>query len=40
LPNAVALAALGFSLWREQRTVTAQSLGRAAGPSLDPAGAK
>jgi hypothetical protein len=40
LPNAVALVALGFSLWREQRTVTGQSLRKVASSSLDPAGAK
>jgi len=40
LPNAVALVALGFSLWREQRTVTGRSLRKVASSSLDPAGAK
>ena len=40
LPNAVALVALGFSLWREERTVAGRSLGKVAGSSLDPAGAK
>ena len=40
LPNAVALVALGFSLWREQRTVTGQSVYKVASSSLDPAGAK
>jgi hypothetical protein len=39
LPNAVALVALGFSLWREQRTVTGRSLREVASSSLDPAGA-
>lgn len=40
LPNAIALVALGFSLWREQRTVTGQSLRKVASTSLDSAGAK
>jgi hypothetical protein len=40
LPNAVALVALGFSLWREQRTVTGQSLRKVTSSPLDPAGAK
>ena len=40
LPNAVALVALGFSLWREQRTATGQSVRKVASSSLDPAGAK
>ena len=40
LPNAIALVALGFSLWREQRTVTGQSLRKITNSPLDPAGAK
>ena len=40
LPNAIALVALGFSLWREQRTVTGQSLPKVTNSPLDPAGAK
>jgi hypothetical protein len=40
LPNAIALIALGFSLWRGQRTVTGQSLRKVTSSPLDPAGAK
>jgi hypothetical protein len=40
LPNALALVALGFSLWREQRTVTGQSMRKVTTSPLDPAGAK
>lgn len=40
LPNSIALVALGFSLWREQRTVTDQSLRKVTSSPLDPAGAK
>jgi hypothetical protein len=40
LPNAFALVALGFSLWRGQRTATGQSVHKVANSSLDPAGAK
>ena len=40
LPNAIALVALGFSLWREGRTVTDQPPLKVTSPPLDPAGAK
>jgi hypothetical protein len=40
VPLGVALAGLGYSLWREQRTPAGRSLPSAAGPQLDPAGAQ
>jgi hypothetical protein len=40
LPVGVALIGLGYSLWREQRTPTAQPLPSPASSQLDPAGAK
>lgn len=40
VPLGVALAGLGFSLWREQRPPAGRSLPSAAGSRLDPAGAQ
>ncbi len=40
LPVGVALIGLGYSLWREQRTPTAQPLSSPASSQLDPAGAR
>jgi hypothetical protein len=40
LPVGVALIGLGYSLWREQRTPTAQPLPSPASSQLDPAGAR
>ena len=40
IPVSVALIGLGYSLWREQRTQTAQPLASPASPQLDPAGAR
>ena len=40
IPVSVALVGLGYSLWREQRTRTAQPLPSPASSQLDPAGAK
>ena len=40
IPVGVALVGLGFSMWREQRTVTARPLPSSAGSQLDPTGAK
>ena len=40
VPVSVALIGLGYSLWREQRTPTAQPLHSPASSQLDPAGAK
>jgi hypothetical protein len=38
-PNGIAMIALGYSLWREQRTPPALPVPAAAGPQLHPAGA-
>jgi hypothetical protein len=40
IPVSVALVGLGYSLWREQRTQTAQRLPSPASSQLDPAEAK
>ena len=40
LPVGVALIGLGYSLWREQRTPTAQPLPSPASSQLDPAGTR
>ncbi|MEZ0448050.1 hypothetical protein [Cellulomonas sp. ICMP 17802] len=40
IPTGVALVGLGYSLWREQRTLTAPLLPDATTPRLDPAGAR
>ena len=40
IPTGVALVGLGYSLWREQRTPTAQRLTSTVSPQLDPVGAK
>ena len=40
IPTGIALAGLGYSLWREQRTSTAPALRSPVGPQLDPAGAR
>jgi hypothetical protein len=40
IPTGVALIGLGYSLWREQRTLVARPMPSAVGSPLDPAGAK
>ena len=40
IPVSVALVGLGYSLWREQRTQTAQPLPSPVSSQLDPAGAR
>jgi hypothetical protein len=40
VPVSVALIGLGYSLWREQRVPTGESVTSAAASELDPAGAK
>ena len=40
VPAGVALVGLGYSLWREQRTPTAEPVTSSAAAQLDPAGAK
>jgi hypothetical protein len=40
IPTGIALIGLGYSLWREQRTLIARPVTSSAGSPLDPAGAK
>jgi hypothetical protein len=40
IPTGIALIGLGYSLWREQRTMVARPMPSAVGSPLDPAGAK
>jgi hypothetical protein len=40
IPTGVALIGLGYSLWREQRTVATQAVPSPVSSQLDPAGAK
>ncbi|MGZ8704377.1 MAG: hypothetical protein ACXWXV_09100 [Aeromicrobium sp.] len=40
IPTGVALIGLGYSLWREQRTLAAQPVPSTVSSQLDPAGAK
>ncbi len=40
IPTGIALIGLGYSLWREQRTLTAPPVPSSVGSSLDPAAAK
>lgn len=40
IPTGIAMACLGYSLWREQRTLTARPLPSPVGSQLDAAGAK
>jgi hypothetical protein len=40
IPTGIALIGLGYSLWREQRTLAARPVPSSVGSSLDPAAAK
>ena len=40
IPTGIALVGLGYSLWREQRTLAARPVPSSVGSSLDPAAAK
>ena len=40
IPTGIALMGLGYSLWREQRTLAARPVPSSVGSSLDPAAAK